>query len=155
MSGPGTPTPSGGRLDCPMRRVVRACLVAVATVAALSGCAQSPRSTLGPASSAGTSSTSSTITSAELAQRSTPSSTALQAIQTLRPGFLTFRGNIEFGRGGNTQVSVDGGQLSAIDILATIPVSSIASIRYYSASDAMQKFGASSANAPVIEIRRK
>lgn len=53
------------------------------------------------------------------------------------------------------QVSVDGGQLGTQDILAIIPVSSIASIRYYSASDATQKFGTASANGPVIEVRQK
>ena len=101
-------------------------------------------------------STSTVITAAELEQKMSPSTTALQAIQALRPTFLNFRGPIGFkATTGKLQVSVDGGRLESMDILAIIPVSNIASIRFYSAADATQKFGTTAANAPVIEVQQK
>ena len=138
------------------RRLLRPFTLIAAAVAAapLAACASSSAKQSQSALPAST--TSPLITAAELEQHVSPSSSALQAIQALRPTFLNFRGQIGFsGTTGKLQVSVDGGQLESKDILGIIPVSNIASIRFYSAADATQKFGTASANGPVIEVRQK
>jgi hypothetical protein len=93
------------------------------------------------------------ITAAELADPAVAAGDALQAVQRLRPRFLMSRGmtsSASNGSAGGVHASIDGGPLVAVTDLQRVRPSSLKEIRYLSATDAAQRFGAMAGNGPVI-----
>lgn len=94
------------------------------------------------------------ITEAELADPAVASGDAYDAVQKLRPRFLMTRGAVSARAGGGaTRLSIDGGPLLALDGLRSMRPSQLTEIRYLSASDATQRFGAASASGSVILVK--
>jgi len=79
-------------------------------------------------------------------------SDAQELIHNLRPSWLrTPRGATTFGNHVDIAVFKDGIRLGSREALATIPITTIRTVRYYSAVDARQKFGGDTV-AGAIEI---
>ena len=90
------------------------------------------------------------------------------AIKTLRPTFLTNRGlqsynNCKNSSSGSTDctvdpdagavhVSVDNGRILPIEELNTIHTATVKEVRYFTAAQAMQKFGGAARSGPVILV---
>ena len=90
------------------------------------------------------------------------------AIKTLRPTFLTNRGlqsynNCKAGTDGATacaadpdagavHVSVDNGRILPVDELQAIHTATVKEVRYFTAAQAMQKFGGAARSGPVILV---
>jgi hypothetical protein len=130
-----------GRLGA--RALLAFCLLGAA-------CRSSPRNPQDDAPSA-PSISSNVITQEEMAQAGLLGVTAFEAVQRLRPGYLIDR---TAGRRTSIhpiQVSVNGGQLSGLNALGSIPVATIAEIRYLTTGEASQRFGSRSVG-PVILV---
>jgi hypothetical protein len=96
------------------------------------------------------------LTPVELERRGASEQTALDAIERLRPMFLARRGLAGTrASAGRVQVSVDDGALTGVDALRGVPAWQVTEIRYLSALDAAQRFGAIASGGPVILVRRK
>ena len=105
------------------------------------------------------------ITREELANPSVSGLSVLDAIKSLRPQFLTVRGihavpvKDSTGRqlvdreAGKVHASLDGNKIVALDELSFVNVSSVSEIRFLNPSAAMQKFGGSAREGPVILVR--
>src|SRR3954466_6511849 len=119
------------------------CLLAAA---ATIGCASAP--------AGGVQRDSSVITEQEIAE--SHASTAYDVISRARPTYLRSRGRstINAGTSEFATVYLDGQVYGNIGTLKNIPAQQIHEIRYYSASDAVTKFGMQSGSG-VIEIRTK
>jgi hypothetical protein len=92
----------------------------------------------------------------------------LTAIKTLRPTFLTNRGmqsynNCKNNTSGGTDcaadpdagavhVSVDNGRILPVDELNSIHTATVKEVRYFTAAQAMQKFGGAARSGPVILV---
>ena len=97
------------------------------------------------------------ITAAELDEPSIASVNLYDAIRRLRPRFLMTRGQVSPRNpaAGSTKVSVDGGPLVGIEILARIRPGEVAEVRWLSASDAAQRFGINAASGSVILVKTR
>ena len=91
------------------------------------------------------------ITSDELAEASLLGTTAWLAIQRLRPGYLIDKTAGAARSIHPISVSVNGGQLTSLDRLSTIPTQSVAEIRYLDLGNAAQRFH-NRATGPVILV---
>ena len=82
---------------------------------------------------------------------------ALEAVRRVRPSFLMTRGasSIKNTTAGTVHVSVDGGSLVTLENLSRLRPNQIAEIRYLSAADAAQRFGASAGSGGVIVVRTR
>lgn len=105
----------------------------------------------------------------ELTKPSVVNMTVLDAIKSLRPQFLTVRGlntmaakeNNDGANGrpitdqesGKVHASIDGNKIVPLEELSTLRAGSIAEVRFLSPAAAMQKFGGSSRNGPVILVK--
>jgi hypothetical protein len=93
------------------------------------------------------------ITAQQLADANLLGVTADIAVQRLRPGYLIDKnaGASQRATPQPIQVSVNGGQLAGLRALSSIPASTIAEIRYFTAGEASQRFRTRT-NAPVILV---
>ena len=91
------------------------------------------------------------LTNEQMTQAGVLGTTAYEAVLRLRPGFLIDRTGGRRTSNTSIMVSVNGGQISAVATLNSIPASTVAEIRYLSIGEAAQRFG-SRASGPVILV---
>ena len=91
------------------------------------------------------------ITRDELAEESQLGTTAYLAIQRLRPAYLIDKTAGAAATIHPIAVSVNGGQLSSMNTLISIPTQTIAEIRYLDIGNAAQRFH-NRASGPVILV---
>lgn len=89
------------------------------------------------------------ITQQEL--RESSSRDAYQAVQMLRPDWLRGRGTTTLGTPPDVVVYLDGQRLGNKSTLAQVPTNGIKEVRFYSATDATQRWGTGH-SAGVIEV---
>jgi hypothetical protein len=101
------------------------------------------------------------ITTAELNGPNVVNMTVLEAVKALRPHFLTVRGATTFVNGnaavdpeaGNVHASIDGNKVVELDELNSIRAGTVAEVRYLNAAAAMQRFGGTAREGPVILVK--
>lgn len=95
------------------------------------------------------------ITREEISGASMGSENVLEVVKALRPSFLTVRGSHALGgsESGTVHASIDGNRVTSLDELRSIQASTIAEIRFLNPSAAMQKFGGSALEGPVILVK--
>ena len=84
--------------------------------------------------------------------------TALEVIRSLRPNFLSYRGETSFDRRTSRpypNVYVDDQVFGTISILQSIPASDVSSIRLYRSAEAVTKFGTGNAGGVISIVTRK
>ena len=91
------------------------------------------------------------ITREELAEESQLGTTAYLAVQRLRPSFLIDKTAGAAKTIHPLSVSVNGGQLSSVNALISIPTQTVAEIRYLDIGNAAQRFH-NRATGPVILV---
>ena len=137
-------------------RTQPSCIAALLVLVA--ACSSNPVPGADPGAGAvATSRKSDVITADELADPTVSMGDALEAVRHLRPGFLMTRGasSIRNTTAGTVHVSVDGGSLITVDNLSRLRPNQIAEIRYLSAADAAQRFGASAGSGGVSLVKSK
>jgi hypothetical protein len=109
------------------------------------------------------------ITRDELNKPSVVNMTVLDAVRSLRPHFLTVRGeNTVPARSGNDPIegkqltdqesgkvhaSIDGNKIVPLSELAGLRAGNVIEVRFLSPAAAMQKFGGTARNGPVILVK--
>jgi hypothetical protein len=105
------------------------------------------------------------ISREELISPSVVNMTVLDAVRSLRPQFLSVRGNntipaknsageqIVDEESGKVHASIDGNKIVPIQELSGFRAGSVAEVRFLSPAAAMQKFGGASRNGPVILVK--
>ena len=105
------------------------------------------------------------ITREELTAHSVVNLTVLDAVRSLRPQFLTVRGQntmplkdangnqVVDQESGKVHASVDGGKIVPLDELTGIRAGSIAEVRFLTPAAAMLQFGGAARNGPVILVK--
>jgi hypothetical protein len=106
------------------------------------------------------------ITADELSAPERKGQSVYEAVRSLRPNFLNVRGGNkclkaeELGgcsaddkENGQVHASVDGNTVVSIDELKNVLASTVVEIRLLSAAQAMQKFGGSARQGPVILVK--
>jgi len=105
------------------------------------------------------------ITRDELTKPSVVNMTVLDAVRSLRPHFLSVRGTntvpaktasgqqVVDQESGKVHASIDGNKLVPIEELAGIRAGNVAEVRFLSIAQAMQKFGGTARNGPVILVK--
>ena len=84
--------------------------------------------------------------------------TAYEVIRSLRPNFLSYRGETSFDRRTSRpypNVYVDDQVFGTVSILASIPASDVSSIRLYRSAEAVTKFGTGNAGGVISIVTRK
>jgi len=83
--------------------------------------------------------------------------TAYDAIQRLRPNWLSVHGVSSFDpRGGEyAMVFVDGQQMGSLSVLRNLPAHQIKDLKYYDVTEAGGTFGIQAGTGGVIEVRTK
>jgi len=104
----------------------------------------------------------------ELTKPSVVNMTVLDAVRALRPHFLTVRGQntmpaksgndpngapMSDNESGKVHASIDGNKIVPIEELAAIRAGSVAEVRFLSVAAAMQKFGGTARQGPVILVK--
>jgi hypothetical protein len=128
--------------------------VFVLAIAAFGGACHSqpdPGAMLTAADSARASRTYNLITRTELAEESLLGTTAYLAVQRLRPAYLIDKTAGAASTLHPISVSVNGGQLTDVNTLNSIPTQTIAEIRYLDTGNAAQRFHNRS-TGPVILV---
>ena len=95
------------------------------------------------------------ITKEEMQSAAMGSQSVLEVVKALRPSFLTVRGVHAAGdsQTGTVHASIDGNRLVVLDELRTIMASTVVEIRFLNPAAAMQKFGGSAREGPVILVK--
>lgn len=105
------------------------------------------------------------ITRDELTAPAVSGLTVLDAVRSLRPQFLTVRGQNTIpakdadGRqvvdqeSGKVHASIDGAKIVPIEELSSIRAGTVVEVRFLSPAAAMQKFGGNSRQGPVILVK--
>jgi hypothetical protein len=108
------------------------------------------------------------ITRDELTKASVVNMTVLDAVRSLRPQYLTVRGTntmaakqdnnpdgkqIVDQESGKPHASIDGNKVVALEELSGIRAGSVLEIRFLSPAAAMQRFGGSARQGPVILVK--
>lgn len=105
------------------------------------------------------------ITRDELTAPAVSGLTVLDAVRSLRPQFLTVRGQNTvpakdaYGQqlvdqeSGKVHASIDGNKIVPIEELSGIRAGTVAEVRFLSPAAAMQRFGGSSRQGPVILVK--
>ena len=109
------------------------------------------------------------ITRDELTKPSVVNMTVLDAIKSLRPQFLTVRGlntmaakennDGEHGKpisdqeSGKVHASIDGNKIVPLEELSSLRAGSVVEVRLLTPAAAMQKFGGTARNGPVILVK--
>lgn len=132
-----------------MRR--RAMIVGVVCAWSVAACRSRPATDASALNSGSTSRTYDAITRDELAESSLLGTTAWLAIQRLRPSFLIDKTAGAARTIHPLSVSVNGGELTGVNALITIPAQTIAEIRYFDIGNAAQRFH-NRAPGPVILV---
>ena len=96
------------------------------------------------------------LTGAEIDSAGAGDGTAFDAINRLRPRFLSYHG-VSGSRGGAGQllISIDGGPLTDGGALRSMPARQLAEVRFLSASDAAQRFGTAASSGTVLVIKQR
>ena len=84
--------------------------------------------------------------------------TAYELIRSLRPSFLSYRGETSFDRRTSRpypNVYVDDQVFGTITILQSIPAADVATVRLYRSSEAVTKFGTGNAGGVIAIVTRK
>ncbi|HMG13499.1 MAG TPA: TonB-dependent receptor plug domain-containing protein [Gemmatimonadaceae bacterium] len=84
--------------------------------------------------------------------------TAYELIRSLRPSFLSYRGETSFNKATSRpypNVYVDDQPFGTISILQSIPASDVSSVRLYRSSEATTKFGTGNAGGVIAIVTRK
>ena len=84
--------------------------------------------------------------------------TAYELIRSLRPAFLSYRGETSFDKRTSRpypNVYVDDQVFGTISILQSIPASDVSTIRLYRSSEAVTKFGTGNAGGVIAIVTRK
>ena len=84
--------------------------------------------------------------------------TAYELIHSLRPSFLSYRGETSFNRATSRpypNVYVDDQPFGTISILQSIPASDVSSVRLYRSGEAMTKYGTGNAGGVIALVTRK
>jgi hypothetical protein len=94
------------------------------------------------------------ITAQELSNPQYRSQNVLEVVRVLRPRFLVDRGKNSHTdpEAGIVHASLDNGRVMAVDELRNILVANVKEIRYLDPAKAMQKFGGSAREGPVILV---
>jgi len=116
--------------------------------------ASSPDATATQASSSAGRPNRDVITSAELSAPGLRALSVLDAIRQLRPQFLSVRGKNSQSdpEAGKVHASIDYGSIIAVDDLSQMHVNAIIEVRFLNAGAAMQKFGGTAHEGPVIVV---
>jgi hypothetical protein len=105
------------------------------------------------------------ITREELTKPSVVNMTVLDAVRSLRPHFLTVRGENTIParypdgqvavdqESGKVHASIDGNRIVPIEELSGLRAGSVAEVRFLSPAAAMQKFGGTARQGPVILVK--
>jgi hypothetical protein len=105
------------------------------------------------------------ITHDELMKPSVVNMTVLDAVKSLRPHFLSVRGTntaplkdatgrpVVDGESGKVHASIDGNKLVPVEELQGIRAGNVVEVRFLSVAQAMQKFGGTARNGPVILVK--
>lgn len=105
------------------------------------------------------------ITRDELTKPSVVNMTVLDAIRSLRPHFLSVRGTntvpaknaagqqVVDQESGKVHASIDGNKIVPIEELQGIRAGNVTEVRFLSIAAAMQKFGGTARNGPVILVK--
>ena len=133
------------------------CVILTLAAACATGGATASDDGMTPSPAAARSRNSEIITAAELEDPALGDIDALAAVQRLRPSFLRNRGPVsgQNTAAGLTQISLDGAGLQSIGALRNVRANEVAEMRYFSASDAAQRFGTNAASGAVILVKRK
>jgi len=144
----------------------RILLSASVLLAVAGACAKAPETTPAPAASpsgtiitegqvaaAATTRNRDVITREEISDASMGSQNVLEVVKALRPSFLTVRGSHSGSQAGTVHASIDGNRVTSLDELRTLQASTIAEIRFLNPAAAMQKFGGSAMEGPVILVK--
>jgi hypothetical protein len=84
--------------------------------------------------------------------------TAYELIRSLRPSFLSYRGETSFDRRTSRpypNVYVDDQVFGTITILQSIPAADVSTVRLYRSSEAVTKFGTGNAGGVIAIVTRK
>lgn len=98
------------------------------------------------------------ITKDEMARANVGSQSVLEVVTNLRPAFLNVRGmhNVAAAGGdpeaGKVHASIDGNKLISLDELRSVLAATVKEIRFLNPSAAMQRFGGSAREGPVILV---
>lgn len=97
------------------------------------------------------------ITREELSDPTLVGNDLLQVIRRMRPQYLMTRGTVSKSNAaaGAVQLSLDGGSLQPLSALNNLRVEEVKEVRYFSASEAAQKFGSTANSGPVIMVTRR
>jgi hypothetical protein len=120
------------------------CALALACASGSGGAASEPQ--------ARPSRNSDVITHQELADPALAGGTLLDAIQRLRPRFVADRGGAIGGVKEPVQISINGGDPTALGDLARIGISEVTEVRYLSTADAQLRFGLRGSMGPVLLV---
>ena len=105
------------------------------------------------------------ITREELNKPSIVNMTVLDAVRSLRPHFLTVRGTntaplkdamgnpVVDQESGKVHASIDGNKVVPVEELQGLRAGSVVEVRLLSIAQAMQKFGGTARNGPVILVK--
>ncbi|AHG92286.1 hypothetical protein J421_4751 (plasmid) [Gemmatirosa kalamazoonensis] len=101
------------------------------------------------------------ITREELAAPDLQAQSVLEVIRRLRPNFLNVRGtqsclgvcSANDAESGKVHASVDGNPVVSLSEINTMHIANVTEIRFLDAAAAMQKFGGSAHEGPVILIK--
>lgn len=84
--------------------------------------------------------------------------TAFELIRSLRPNFLTYRGETSFNRATSRpfpNVYVDDQPFGTVSILHSIPVSDVSSVRLYRSGEATTKYGNGNLGGVIAIVTKK
>lgn len=96
------------------------------------------------------------LTASEIESAGAADGTAFDAINRLRPRFLSYHGVSGSSSGdGQLLISIDGGPLTDGSALRTMPARQLAEVRFLSATDAAQRFGTSASSGTVLLIKER
>lgn len=95
------------------------------------------------------------ISRQELADPALRSLTVLEVVRSLRPTYLSSRGKLSLqdSEAGKVHASIDGIGVVALEELKNVLVTGVIEIRFLNAGAAMQRFGGSAHQGPVILVR--
>jgi hypothetical protein len=84
--------------------------------------------------------------------------TAFELIHSLRPNFLSYRGETSFNKSTSRpypNIYVDDQPFGTVSILHSIPASDVSSVRLYRSGEAMTKYGTGNAGGVIAIVTRK
>lgn len=97
------------------------------------------------------------VTREELSDPTLAGNDMLQVLRRIRPQYLVTRGMVSKSNtaAGAVQVSMDGGALQPLSTLNSVRVEEVLEVRYFTSSEAAQKFGSTANSGPVLVVKRR